>query len=456
MQTIWFISLISATCLEGLGRRYLPALPPAAFYFLKDIVLLLGYLQFRPPANVRRAVRYLYRGFGIFWVASFVWTVIEVFNPEHQSLALGLLGMRAYWLWWLAPPVIAGVLQSKKQKERAIYALSVLAIGVSVLAAVQFASPPDSNINLYSVQNGEEVHAADMATVASTGRARVSSTFTFLSGFVAFTLTVPALLLSLGLDSQRPGLRRVALLATLATAAAVPMSGSRGAVVLGAVILLLAMWSAGLFFTRVGRRVLVGSGIAVILSIVAFPDALLGVQDRFGDRDETVGRFEEIEQILPPVALFAYDYPILGIGTGMQQNGRVSFNVNVDKWEAEGELGRYLIELGPIGFLLFWTTKLGLLVALLRSYSILRDAGRRGSAGAALSYAGLTMFGNLTFDHNWQALYFIGCGFVLAEVAAVYRERATAAAAAPTAIATEVRPVAGYSAVALGPAEPKG
>jgi hypothetical protein len=455
MQTLWFIALISATCLEGLGRRYLPWLPPAAFYFLKDVVLILGYLQFRPPTNVRRAVRYLYRGFGLFWVASFVWTVIEVFNPEHQSLSLGLLGLRAYWLWWLAPPVIAGVLQSKKQKERAIYALSVLAIGVSALAAVQFASPADADINLYSVQNGEEIHASDMATVASTGRARVSSTFTFLGGFVAFTLTVPALLLSLGLDSQRPGLRRVALIATLATAAAVPMSGSRGAVVIGAVVLLLAMWSAGLFFTRVGRRVLVGSGIAVILSIVAFPDAILGVQDRFGDREETVGRFEEVEQILPPVALFANDYPFLGIGTGMQQNAGASFNVNVDKWSAEGELGRYLIELGPIGFLLFWTTKLGLLVALLRSYSILKGAGRRGSAGAALTYAGLTMFGNLTFDHNWQALYFIGCGFVLAEVAAVYRERMPVAAVASLAVTTQATsPAPGYS-VSLGSPEPK-
>jgi hypothetical protein len=455
MQTIWFISLISAICLEGLGRRYLPGLPAPAFYFLKDVLLLFGFLQFRPKKTVRSAALYLYRGFGAFWVASLVWTVIEVFNPEHQSLGLGLLGLRAYWLWWLAPLVVASVLQNRKEKERAIYALSVLAIGVAALAAVQFASPADSNVNLYSVQNGEEIHAADMATVASTGRARVSSTFTFLSGFVAFTLTVPALLLSLGLDSQRPVLRRVALMATLATAAAIPMSGSRGAVVLGAGILLLTMWSAGLFFTRTGRRVLVGSGIAVILSIVAFPDALLGVQDRFGDREETLGRFEEVEQILPPIALFAYDYPLLGIGTGMQQNGKVSFNVNTEKWDAEGELGRYLVELGPIGFLLFWTAKLGLMVGLMRSYFILKRAGRRGSASAAFSYAGLTMVGNLTFDHNWQALYFVGCGFVLAEVASVYRERAPAAAVVSPAIAPEVKPVAGYSAVALGALEPK-
>ena len=327
---------------------------------------------------------------------------------------------------------------------RSIYALSIMAIGVAALAAVQFASPADSNVNLYTVQDGEEVYAADMATVASTGRARVSSTFTFLSGFVAFTITIPALLLSLGLDSQNPRLRRCALIATLATAAAVPMSGSRGAVVLGAAVLLITMWSAGLFFTRMGRRVLIGSIIAGVLSVIAFPDAFIGVQSRFDNSEETAGRFKDVATVLPPLALISFDYPFLGIGTGMQQNGKTSFRVTT-KWDTESELGRYLVELGPIGFLLFWTAKLGLMVALLRSYSILKRAGRRGSASAALSYAALSILGNLTFDHNWQALYFMGCGFVLSDVVAVLRQGARVPAGALAVVAVQsndLRPTA--------------
>ena len=425
MQTAWFISLISAICLEGLGRKYLPGVPAAAFYFFKDIVLLVGYLWFRPGPDVRRTIRYLYRGFELAWAASFVWTVIEVFNPAQQSLPLGLIGLRAYWLWWMAPAVIATVLQNRRQKERAIYALLVMALGIAALAAVQFASPADSDVNLYAVQDGEEVHASDMATVASTGRARVSSTFTFLSGFVAFTLTVPAILLSLGLDSTNPRLRRAALVATLATAAVIPMSGSRSAIVEGLGILLLSVWSAGLLFTRLGRRVLIGAVAAAVLSVVAFPDALLGVQSRFENQEETKGRFEDLAIMLPPVALATVDYPILGVGTGMEQNGRSAFHVSTE-WDTEAELARYLVELGPVGFLFVWVTKMGLVAALLRAYKILKRAGRRGSAGAALSYAALTMLGSLAFDHNWQALFFMGCGFVLAEVVSVNREQAVA------------------------------
>ena len=111
----------------------------------------------------------------------------------------------------------------------------------------------------------------------------------------------------------------------------------------------------------------------------------------------------------------------------MEQNARLSFHIGTD-WDIEGELGRYLVELGPVGFVLFWITKLGLMVALLRAYQILKRAERRGAAAAALSYAALTMYGNLTFDHNWQALYFMGCGFILADVVAVLQQKTAAKA----------------------------
>jgi hypothetical protein len=427
MQTYWFVTLICAVCLEGLGRRYLTFIPSAAFYLLKDAILIFGYVRFRPPAPVRRTMRYLYRGFEIILAVAFVWTAAQIFNPESQSLILGVLGFRAYWLWWLAPAVIAGVLQHRAQKERAIYALVALCGCVALFAAIQFAAPPDASVNMYSVWNGEEVYSSDMATVASTGRARVASTFAYVTGFVDFTILVPTLLLSLGLDADKPEVRRAALIGTFMASAVVPMSGSRSSIVIGIAILVMTLWSAGMFFTRAGRRVLIGAAVAATLSVVAFPEALEGVQSRFEDKDETNSRFEQLATLLPPVAIAVHDYPMLGVGTGMQQNARASLQI-ATKYDVETEVGRYLVELGPFGFMLIWLAKLGLTVALIRSHSILKRAGRRGSAAAALSYGALTLIGNLGFDHNWQALYFVGCGFILAEVVNV-RQRAAAALA---------------------------
>jgi hypothetical protein len=442
MELAWFIALVSSICLEGLGRRYLPFIPAGIFYFLKDFVLLAGYLLFRPSVDVGQVVRYLYRGFGVVLFMAIGWSIAEIFNPDQTVPALGIIGIRAYWLWWLAPPIIASALRRARLRERAIYVLVALSLGVAALAAVQFASPADSSLNMYSVWNGEEVHSADMAVVASTGRARVASTFAFPSGFGDFAVLIPTLLLSFGLDSKSRRARTAAWAGTLVTAAVIPMTGSRSSVVEGAAVLFITMWASGLFFTRIGRRVLMVGAVAAFLATAAFPDAILGVQSRFGDTDETTGRFTDLATILPPVALVVFDYPALGVGTGMEQNARVSFGAQ-SAWDVESENGRYLAELGPIGYLLVWISKVGLMVALLRAYGILKRAGRRGSAGSALSFAALTMFGNLTFDHNWQALYFLGCGFILAEIISV---RQSMALASPGAVPLQGRPLAASAA----------
>src|SRR6185312_1345566 len=309
--------------------------------------------------------------------------------------------------------------QDERNKRRGIQVLLVMATGISLLAMVQFASPPTADVNLYSVVNGEEVYA-DQTTVASTGRARVASTFSFLTGFQDFAILIPTLLLSIGLDAKDPKLRRLAFGVTLLSSAVVPMSGSRAGVLLGGATLVVTAWSAGLFFTRIGRRILIGAVLAAVLAVSAFPDAFAGVQSRFDDKDETNSRYEGVALALPPVALTTVEYPLMGIGTGMEQNARASMHID-SEWDQELEEARYLVELGPVGFLLVWTTKLGLIMALFRAYGILKRAGRRGAAAGALSYALLTLNGNLTFDHIWQALYFTGCGFILAEVVAVKR-----------------------------------
>ena len=123
---------------------------------------------------------------------------------------LAAVGFRAYWLWWLAPSLVAHVLRDEKERRGAIYVLLAVSTVVAIVAAVQFVSPAEA-IGLHVC--GRRAGGRGNRLVA-TGRARVASTFSFLSGFSDFTILIPTLTLSLGLDSREPAAAKRAFIVT--------------------------------------------------------------------------------------------------------------------------------------------------------------------------------------------------------------------------------------------------
>jgi hypothetical protein len=340
------------------------------------------------------------------------WTFAELFNPKQLSVLLGVLSIRAYWFWWVAPLVVASVLSDPVVRRKAVYLQAIVAIVVSLFAILQFGAPAEDTVNTYAIVDGVEVRPAEVVT---TGRVRVAATFSFITGFTDFSVLVPVLLLSIGLGEKDPKARMAALVATLVSAAALPMSGSRAPFVLSMALCALVAWRAGLIFTPAGRRVILLGVAAGFTMVFAFPDALQGVFDRFGG-DDTQGRFEQWSSVFPPIALTTEDYPLMGLGTGMMQSFRTQLGVPVGEYALETELVRVLVELGALGYVLVWVTRFGLIVTLWRSSKILAKAGRSAAAGAAVSYMLLTFYGAMTFDHTFAALYFFGFGIILREV----------------------------------------
>jgi len=312
--------------------------------------------------------------------------------------------------------VVANVLLSPWVRRRAIFVLAFVSGVVAVYAVIQFGAPSTSATNTYAIHAGVEVAAFE---VGSTGRARVSSTFSFISGFTDFVVLIPALLLSVGLGESDRRIRLIATTTALLSASSLPMSGSRAPFVVGLLLLAMIAREAGFLFTRIGRRVMLVGILAIFSVIYIFPDSLRGVRDRF-DGEDTDSRFMAIYTILPPVALAVLDYPPLGLGTGMQQNFRGLFGVDLGEYESEGEIGRYLIELGVPGYLFYWGARVGLMVALLRAAKLFKRANRRAAAGAATAYAIVVFYGSLTFDHVWQGLFFTGTGFILRELVSIW------------------------------------
>lgn len=394
----------------------MPEIPAVAFYFAKDVVLLAGLVAFGVPRDVRDAGRRLFRGFLPVLPLAVLWTALEMANPDQGHIEFAVLGFRAYWFWWIAPFVVASALRDERARGRAMTTLGAIAIVIGALALVQFALPSSNPLNRYAAAS------ADVAGVSSTGRVRVTSTFSYITGFTDFVVIVPALLLSVGLATSVARRRMVLLVATVLTAIAIPASGSRSPVLLGLGALAIVAYAAGLFWTRQGRRVVAAGVLAIVATAVLSATAVEGVHDRFVDNpEETRGRFVGALVAIPPLAMTLDDYPILGTGTGTLQNAATVYGVSL-RYVAEAEPYRILIEQGVPGYLLVSLVRIGLVVALVRAGSFLKAAGRRGEAGGAWALAALTLPLNLVFDHIAQALYFVAVGVVLDAVVRARRQ----------------------------------
>jgi len=416
---------MAAVCFEGLGRKFLPFIPATLFYFFKDVILVAILMMFGMDPHHKKFIRRVMgRPFLVAGGIAFLLTAIQCLNPNQSVWFLPLLGLKAYWLWWLAPLAVSALLSHPKDEYRGIRALALFSLVISGLAIIQFAAPSSASINTYALYEEREMNSVDI--VLSTGRARVASTFSYFTGFSNYVLLVPPLILAFALEAGRGRQRPLAYLVLAASLATVPMTGSRGAVALAAFNVFLVAWGAGFLRTAVGRRLIVGIVVGGIAGLVLFPEAIGGVMDRFAYKD-TNARMKEFLQLLPPVAIETLPHPFLGIGTGMTQNVAIALKLYTGPYFFEGEPSRLLIELGPIGYLAVWTARLGLTVALVRAAQLLRKGGRGGLAGVALMLAMQAQLARFVSDHVYQSLYFLVAGFVLHAVVNLPQVRASLA-----------------------------
>lgn len=406
----WWVLLLAAICLEGLARRFLPV-PPALLYFAKDGLLLGGAVAIGVSPLIASTTRRLAGPLPVLVACTGIWCLGSLVLPGHPSVLLGLFGLRQYLLWWIAPMICASALLrgSEMSVGRADRALAILALVVCALGAYQFGQPVDARINAYAWDP-----AAGVAGVGTTGRVRVSATFSYISGFANFVILMTPLLLAAAAQVGADRSRRLVYLAAGALAAASPMSGSRATVLYVAVASLLVLGLSGSFRTARGRLALVSFVGLTTLGVWLVPDAAQGVQDRFST-DETFDRFRDLALAIPLYAISNTEYPFAGAGVGVLQNAGAAAEFD-SGWLAEAEPQRILIELGLPGYLLVWLSKFTLSIALVRGGRILKRANERAWAGAAWTYAGYAMLLALTTDHVAQALFFVGVGSILARV----------------------------------------
>lgn len=402
--------------LEGALRKW--ALPQASqfIYFLKDFVLIGAYLRYFLLSPVQTRL-FFQKPFLLILIGCMaVWGGVQAFNPSLGSPLIGLFGFKSYFLYvpliWLVPQMF----NTEEELYRFIRNYLLLLIPVAILAIAQFFSPPDSPLNVYAWgEDGPAVVSSGLNTV------RVTGTFSYLTGYATYLLTCLCLLLPV-ISRPQPRLWQVLTLAEGGLIAVTSfMTGSRG-LVLGSVLLvsgyglLLALTSFPSFFSVARKLVLPG--------IVGFFAVYQGGRLAF---ESFWTRVENANDNLANRILNPFTQPFnnfylkgldgYGLGATFQANGIIRRVFRLSPGEIipvyfENEMGRIGLEIGPIGFFLWYGLRLVLLFTLFRVFLQLTHPFLRQLALSTFVYQSVTFIAQMVYNHTANVYHWFFYGFI--------------------------------------------
>jgi hypothetical protein len=409
----WLLGLfVALIVVQGALRKwFLPGLA-TPLYVAKDVALL-GALALLSERRTLRLTAPLQRSWlPLLWGGFASVVVLQAFNLNVPSLAVGVLGIRSYLLYSILLLILPVVLEQVRRPKRLLLVISLtLIVPVLVLGIYQYWQPVGSWINQYVADEAQAVGVLS--------RPRITGTFSYIGGMGAF-LTFSVLF---GLGIFLAGLHykdrfyQILGAGVLGLALVVaPMNGSRS-VVLGPLVPLPFVLYALLRRRR-------GLAVAISLLLVAGGGAYVASESGVGTEGwETIEyRMENASDqgtriqtmLLDPVRKISVG-GLVGYGTGSthQAAGALSASgrIQIEGVWYEGELGRVLIELGIFGALLFLALKAWL--AWIGWQALRRASSAWTTALAVMAFCKLFLnlgAGMIVFNHISGALYWICAG----------------------------------------------
>jgi hypothetical protein len=410
------IALVLAV-IEGSIRKWV--LPQASdlVYFMKDIILLGAYARyFIFEDKSKRAVAL--PGLKILLWIAMILIGLQVFNIRLASAAVGLFGFKAYLLYVPLCFMLRDVFRSTEELQSFLKWYLLLVIPVGALGALQFFSPPDSPINTYVA--GEE---ADIATFGGSDeivRARITGTFSYISGYTAYLTVCQALLFSLLAVKLNKVWMAILMGGQALLMGNMFMTGSRGPVFSGVIV-----FAGFLIFNQLARAREVRKALTMLLltgvvcgvaSVYWFGDALDAFWQRAVTSDSTSERMTS--SFLEPL-LFLSDPEFFGYGAGATHPGgaglRARFGLtepSVAPPDAENETVRVMLELGVFGFLVWYAIKLYLILALWRTRVQTRNPFLKNLALAAFLVHAILFTGTTVLNHTAHVYFWFMAGFI--------------------------------------------
>jgi hypothetical protein len=436
---------------EGAIRKWLLPGSQDLIYFAKDVFFLgsyLGFLQTRGRLRLRYPqAQVLYGAL----VLGAITGLLQVFNPRLPNFFVGLLGFKAYFLYVPLLFVIPAVFPDDMSLARFLKRYVLIAFPVGLLSVAQFFSSQESILNTYA----QATETGAISTFGSSKFVRTTGTFSYISGYTSYLLTMTILILMILTATRWRFKGNLVVYAALGlTMLGMLMSGSRGPIFLLALVFPLYWWLAVVREKQSGQtfvRLLLGLGLLVAGLSSAGEEAVTAFSQRASGSRDVSSRLAA--PFLSPFDMLPYAGPLgYGIGSTHQAasaltGGGPGGNTWLGSVAPESESGRVMLELGPLGFLLIYFARVGLAFFTLRQALRLRTAFHRAVAISALLFFLVEIPGGVVFEVTAGVYYWFLAGLVflvvrldreavLARAAQERRARMAAAPRPPVAVPT--------------------
>lgn len=416
---------------EGAIRKWVFPGAQDLIYFAKDVLLVGAYLgYFRDRSRLRHRMPSI-PVISAVLVMSAVVGALQIFNPELPNLLVGVFGFKAYFFYTPLLFVLPAAFASDAELYTFLRRYALIAIPVGLLATAQFFSPSSSFLNTYARTSQENAY---IATFGSSTFVRVTATFPFITGYTAYLqATVTLTLCLLGVNGWRFKGNYLLFLALTMTVLGMLMTGSRGPVLILALLLPLYWW-LGVIRERGGGAAF--GRLLAALSLVAGLVAFVG-EDAVGafiGRASSVGdvRSRVTSPLLSPYILLP-DAGLLGFGIGATHQTAAALAPNLIPYSwlhgliVEVEPGRILLEVGAIGFLMIYFVRVALTIYALQQVMTLRTRFHRAMATAAFLMFVASLPTGVIFDVTSDVYYWFYAGLLMLSVR-LDREAVAAAA----------------------------
>lgn len=414
-------TILVLVVIEGVLRKWVLPQGSQFIYFLKDIVLIGAYLRYYIFSSTEKTFR-IKGNSAAETIASVIllltaWCLLQVFNPTLGSPIIGIFGIRGYLLYipliWMLP----NLFRSEEELYRFLRAYLLLVIPVGLLAVAQFFSPPSSPLNVYA-----QDLKLDVATFGdgNSTNVRVTGTFSYIAGYSVYAIISFALLVPLLAVQQSRWWRWATMAELLLIIGTSFMNGSRG-LFFSEILFLIGYFGAQLLTNLKTVVPLIKQFIVPIIAITVatitwFQPAINSLLFRINSNNDLSSRisgsFIKPFEFMKLKGLDSY-----GTGATHPAVSVLRSILNLPLGETipvyyESEMGRIVLEIGPIGFLLWYLLRLILIYLLWRTFLKLKRPLLRQLALSAFLIHALQFNGLLVFNHTLLVYYWFLAGFI--------------------------------------------